>query len=195
MGVRITKPSGKFPGCLIQRKPGFKRCLTGKGGVQVRLIVVICILTVYTLATIGYFTFKLLRGKSGNSKTLNHLEEVDDRKTLNVASIQMEMLFCDPGKFQMGSPDDKTLHKAEFTQGFYLGKHEITQAQWEIVMKSNPSSFQGARRPVESVSWNDAIAFCQKLTEIRGGRRSPKQGLGLPAPLGGTMGICLPCRH
>lgn len=133
---------------------------------QFRLIAVLCVLSLYTLVTIGYFTFKLLGGKSGNTKTLNHLEEVDDRKTLNVASIQMEMLFCDPGKFQMGSPDDKTLHKVELTQGFYLGKHEITQAQWEIVMKSNPSSFQGARRPVENVSWNDAMAFCQKLTEI-----------------------------
>ena len=133
---------------------------------QFRLIVVLCVLTLYTLVTIGYFTFKLLGGKSGNTKTLNHLEEVDDRKNLNVASIQMEMLFCDPGKFQMGNPDDKTLHKAELTQGFYLGKHEITQAQWEIVMKSNPSSFQGARRPVENVSWNDAMVFCQKLTKI-----------------------------
>jgi formylglycine-generating enzyme required for sulfatase activity len=76
-----------------------------------------------------------------------------------------------PGTFEMGSPssekdreDDETLHTVTLTQGFYLGKHEVTQAQWEKVMGSNPSGFKGGDRPVETVSWTDVTSFCDKLT-------------------------------
>ena len=51
------------------------------------------------------------------------------------------------------------------TQGYWLGKTEVTQAQWEALMGSNPSNFKGADRPVEQVSWSDAKEFCAKLTE------------------------------
>ena len=63
-------------------------------------------------------------------------------------------------------------HQVTLTKGFYLGKYEVTQAQWEQVMGSNPSEFKGADRPVEQVSWNDAVEFCKKLTvmEKRAGR-------------------------
>jgi formylglycine-generating enzyme required for sulfatase activity len=47
-----------------------------------------------------------------------------------------------------------------------LGKYEVTQAQWERVMGNNPSRFKGADRPVENVSWSDAVEFCKKLTEM-----------------------------
>jgi hypothetical protein len=48
---------------------------------------------------------------------------------------------------------------------FWLAKTEVTQAQWEAVMGSNPSHFKGGQLPVERVSWNDAMEFCRKLTE------------------------------
>jgi formylglycine-generating enzyme required for sulfatase activity len=51
---------------------------------------------------------------------------------------------------------------------FAMGKFEVTQAQYEAVMGNNPSSFKGANRPVESVSWNQAVEFCQKLSEQSG---------------------------
>jgi len=50
-------------------------------------------------------------------------------------------------------------------KGYYLAATEVTQAQWQAVMGGNPSYFQGQNRPVEQVSWNDAMAFCQRLTE------------------------------
>ncbi|GHS90593.1 hypothetical protein FACS1894201_11840 [Bacteroidia bacterium] len=52
--------------------------------------------------------------------------------------------------------------------GFYIGKYEVTQQQWEAVMGSNPSEFKGANRPVESVSWNDAQTFISKLNSMTG---------------------------
>ena len=92
-------------------------------------------------------------------------------KTFTITDLSMEMLWVKPGTFEMGSPsseedreDDETLHTVTLTQGFHLGKHEVTQSQWEKVMGSNPSKYNGANRPVEQVSWMDVTTFCAKLT-------------------------------
>ena len=50
--------------------------------------------------------------------------------------------------------------------GYRVDKHEVTQAQYEKVMKKNPSKFKGSQRPVESVTLSEALQFCQKLTEM-----------------------------
>ncbi len=50
--------------------------------------------------------------------------------------------------------------------GFWAGQHEVTQAEYEKVMGTNPSKFRGARLPVQNVNWNDAMEFCRKLTEL-----------------------------
>ena len=110
-------------------------------------------------------------------------------KAFAIADLSMEMLWVKPGTFEMGSPsseknrgDDETRHTVTLMSGFYLGKHEVTQAQWEKVMGSNPSGFKGGDRPVEQVSWNDAVAFCKKLTdaERRAGRLPAGMAYQLP---------------
>jgi formylglycine-generating enzyme required for sulfatase activity len=92
-------------------------------------------------------------------------------KPFAIADLSMDMLWVKPGTFEMGSPssekdrdDRETLHSVTLTKGFYLGKHEVTQSQWEKVMGSNPSHFKGGDRPVEKVSWTDVTSFCNKLT-------------------------------
>ena len=82
----------------------------------------------------------------------------------------MEMVWCPPGSFMMGSPtsenprdNDETQHKVMLTKGFWMGKYEVTQRQWESVMGDNPSRFKGADRPVEQVSWNDCQEFIRKI--------------------------------
>jgi formylglycine-generating enzyme required for sulfatase activity len=90
-----------------------------------------------------------------------------------VPDLSLEMLWCKPGAFQMGSPEDEegredneTLHEVTLTSGYWLGKHPVTQAQWESVMGDNPSRRKGANRPAECVSWDDVTSFCEKLTEL-----------------------------
>jgi formylglycine-generating enzyme required for sulfatase activity len=63
-----------------------------------------------------------------------------------------------------------------------LGKHEVTQSQWEKVMGSNPSHFKGANRPVGVVSWTDVTSFCDKLTalERKAGRLPAGMAYQLP---------------
>lgn len=73
----------------------------------------------------------------------------------------------------MGSPEseqgregDETQHEVTLTEGFYLGKYEVTQEEYEKVMGGNPSTFKGKELPVEMVNWKDAMEFCSKLTEL-----------------------------
>ncbi|MDA9962795.1 SUMF1/EgtB/PvdO family nonheme iron enzyme [Opitutales bacterium] len=99
----------------------------------------------------------------------------------SVASIGMQMIFCPPGTFTMGSPSsetgrgsDETQHQVTLSNGFYLGKYELTQAQYETVMNGNseglnakPSQWPNNNdRPVEKVSWNDAQVFLSRLNSI-----------------------------
>ena len=83
--------------------------------------------------------------------------------------VQLKMIKVEPGSFMMGSENggrnEKPVHRVTLTKPYYLGETEVTQAQWRAVMGNNPSRFQGDNRPVEKVSWNDAMAFCQKLND------------------------------
>ena len=77
------------------------------------------------------------------------------------------MCWIPSGSFEMGSPageqdrdgDEEPVHRVTFTEGFWLGKYELTQVQWEAVMGNNPSSYEGVNRPVERVSWTDIQGF------------------------------------
>ncbi|MDB4353536.1 formylglycine-generating enzyme family protein, partial [bacterium] len=69
-----------------------------------------------------------------------------------------------PGVFTMGYKRDE--HEVKLTKSFMLGIHEVTQTQYERVMGKNPSKFKGANNPVEQVSWEDAVKFCQKLSAL-----------------------------
>ncbi|MCX5655678.1 MAG: formylglycine-generating enzyme family protein [Planctomycetota bacterium] len=77
--------------------------------------------------------------------------------------VTMKLVLIRPGKFMMG--DGKDQHEVAISKPFYMGVTEVTQAQYEAVMGTNPSNFKGATNPVEMVSWNDAAEFCKKLSE------------------------------
>ena len=91
----------------------------------------------------------------------------------------LPMVWVPAGTFTMGDPLDMaaTPHTVRLTKGFYMGKYPVTQEQYEELMGSNPSNFHGGaglepaagesqgRRPVEMVSWYDAIVFCNKLSQ------------------------------
>jgi len=100
--------------------------------------------------------------------------------------VNLDMIWIEPGSFIMGSPtdelgrdDDELQHEVTLTQGYWMGRYEITQAQYKAVMETNPSYFKdyevASSLPVEQVSWDDAMEFCAKLTAIeREAGRLPK---------------------
>lgn len=89
----------------------------------------------------------------------------------NNKNYSPEMVFVEGGTFQMGSndgqSDEKPVHSVT-VGSFMIGKYEVTQELWESVMGNNPSNFKGSKRPVEKVSWYDAVEFCNKLSEKEG---------------------------
>lgn len=94
-------------------------------------------------------------------------------------SIGMEFILIPAGSFNMGADinsrgaadDESPVHRVSISKPFYLGKFEVTQAQWMAIMGSNPSHFKGQNNPVEKVSWGDAQAFIQKLNAKEGHNR------------------------
>ena len=80
------------------------------------------------------------------------------------------MLAIPAGTVRMGAPELETgssnsqrpQHRVS-VRSFAMGKYPVTQAQYEAIMGSRPAYFQGGDRPVETVSWHDAVEFCQKL--------------------------------
>jgi formylglycine-generating enzyme required for sulfatase activity len=85
--------------------------------------------------------------------------------------VTLEMVSLPAGEFLMGSDEsdyEKPQHQVK-VNSFAIGKYPVTQAQYEAVMGTNPSYFKNnPQNPVEDVSWNDAKAFCQKLSRITG---------------------------
>ena len=107
-----------------------------------------------------------------------------------VEAPSLTMLWIPPGRFWMGSPEDEPERRSNEgpqhlvqLQGFFLTQTPITQAQWRQVaqwrptngedawnqkLNPNPSHFKGDQRPVESVSWEDAMEFCRRLSQRTG---------------------------
>ncbi len=114
----------------------------------------------------------------GNKKLFFCAKEISDNKNFTIPlsdTANLDMIWIEPGTFMMGSPEDElgrdpekeTLHEVTLTTGYWVGKYEVTQSQYEAVMGTNPSRNYGVGDdyPVYYVSWNDAMDFCDKLTE------------------------------
>ena len=122
---------------------------------------------------------------SGKPNDAGNLKEITN-------SVGMKLVLIPKGRFLMGSPPDEVgsddserRHEVTISRDYYLGVHEVTQAQYKKVMGKNPSHFQGdqvaerhpqtnrvvkdvdsSNHPVESVSWDEAVELCQRLSAL-----------------------------
>ncbi len=98
-------------------------------------------------------------------------------KEVKVAGLGISMVLVPGGEGDIGSDNLAGSQPVNTVRvgAFYLGKYEVTQAQWKALMGTNPSVHQGDDLPVERVSWSDCQAFLQKLNE-----RIPGRGFRLP---------------
>ena len=160
------------------------------------LIMLVLVIAVVAFLTVGFI--RSLRGDGADGKsskeTKKALKEIKKVGTLEVklpgggvmTMIEVKAPVPKPGEavgsFEMSRKDDANWsdekpHNVEFKNDFYIGKTEVTQAQWKAVMgvrkngdeagKEKNSHFRGDDRPVERVSWNEALAFCEKLNSLK----------------------------
>ena len=146
-------------------------------------------ISVYVLGVLSPIIIGLLLWASGVFTLRTPEDPIGPNAPEITNSLGMKLTLIPAGEFLMGSTDsdkeanddEKPPHRVRITRPFYLGMYEVTQQEYETVMGGNPSWFsaQGGgmdrvagqdtrRHPVESVTWNDAITFCNKLSEREG---------------------------
>lgn len=123
-------------------------------------------------STLQTFTFQVV--------TTNHRRQIINRCYANGRyfvedlgnGVTLEMVEIPGGTFIMGSPKTELERKGcESPQhqvtvpSFFMSKYQLTQEQYQAIIDHNPSCYQGNKRPVETVNWDDAVNFCQKLSQ------------------------------
>jgi len=109
-----------------------------------------------------------------------------EHKNWTIPDLGTKLVYVAPGTFRMGSKngelDEKPVHKVTITKGYWIGKYELTQEEYQLIMGANPSYHRNSNKPVESVNWYDAVNFCEKLTkrERQAGRLLPAYEYRLP---------------
>ena len=117
-----------------------------------------------------------------NSPQEPQQQELPENKVVDLGEgIELVMVWVPGGEFIMGSPetekerepDEGPRTRVVLSNGFWMGKYELTQAQWQQVMGDNPAYFQevGPDAPVEQVSWHDCTNFIAKLNQLVPGAR------------------------
>ncbi len=109
--------------------------------------------------------------QSGQAAALR--ETITVLESFNQIAQQQNMVWIPPGTFTMGSPateagrgsDEGPQTQVTLTRGFFMGRYEVTQGEYEAVQGSNPSRWKGTNLPVDQATWNDAVAYCQALTQ------------------------------
>jgi formylglycine-generating enzyme required for sulfatase activity len=102
-------------------------------------------------------------------------ERNDGTLVANLGSVAMEFVPIPAGSFMMGGEENEfwkwPLHRVTISKPFYMGKYEVTQAQWQDVMGSNPSGFKncGGNCPVEQVTWFAVQEFIKRLNARNNG--------------------------
>ena len=121
------------------------------------------------------FTFLVVAVNAKGEEIEHYHQQAQCLKWELANNVTIDFVSIPEGEFLMGSPVDEKGHEHNESpqcqiqvSSLFMGKYPVTQAQWQAVMKSNPSSRKGLNLPVESVSWHDCVQFCQKLSSILG---------------------------
>lgn len=119
------------------------------------------------LKTVG----EMLEIQPTDAEALDHREFISRRLTELVPAYGIRFRRVEAGKFVMGShvdergrKENELNHEVTIVQAFYIAETPVTTEQWCAVMDNNPSRFKGRDHPIEQVSWEDAVAFCRRLS-------------------------------
>lgn len=135
------------------------------------------ILLIGAVGAIAYFAFSnwvpAATGGTGEEPSKSYVQQVD---TFTINGIHLEMVKIPGGNFKLGCDDASDAYadanekpaKPRQVGDFYMGKHEVTQKLWNVIMNNNPSTIINDNYPVNNVSWEDCQLFIEKLNRITG---------------------------
>lgn len=156
--------------------------------------IVLMIACAVLLTLIGITLFIRLAREPMRRETAPPVSQTPLASQVEDGAQRIELVWIPAGSFRMGSEDghgdEKPVQRLTISQGFYMGRYEVTQAQWQAVMGNNPSNFKGDNLPVEEVSWNDAQEFIGRLNRRDDGYtyRLPSEAEWEYAARAGTTG-------
>ncbi len=145
------------PGCLKEVKEHWKRCPF----CEVRLICPFC--------------GSRLAGDNKACPSCSALQSIEGITFLTEPVTKMEFAFVPGGSFMMGDTfgagieNEQPVHEVHI-DNFYIGRYQVTQAQWKKLMPENPSQFSGDQRPVERVGFDAVLEFARRLTDANQGQ-------------------------
>jgi len=154
--------------------------LNAKNGGKLDMLIKLRVTAIILLIIVTLQT--RIRGSESEDVIYNYLsisscsKETLSLQDRTIIENGIEFILILAGSFTMGTPDDEPerdsdespVHEVTISNSFYIGKYEVTQAQFAALMGYNPSKFKGDNLPVDSVTWPEAVKFCQKLSELTG---------------------------
>ena len=164
--------------------------VTLSSGSGIEDVVLMCGTLLDTTIASGEYEFVGIEGKSYTvtpSKTsytfvpANKIVDITSSDAIDInftgsSAIAIEMISVDPGTFVMGADSGwwgngqrtRPKHSVTLTRSLYAGKYDVTQAQWEAVMGSNPSAFVSPSHPVNQINRRSMLEFCNALSALHG---------------------------
>lgn len=135
-------------------------------------IFMLVVMMVFMTSACGKDSNSLNSGnETGSSSWVEEKQSADQTES---ADVPEGFVKIQGGTFQMGSPeteawrsDDETAHPVTVSD-FYMGVYEVTQKEYQEVTKNNPSNFKGDDLPVESLTWYEAVTYCNVRSEKEG---------------------------
>ncbi len=193
--IEVSHPNAETIRQIVTLKHGDNQVLDIYPEIEVGTIIVVTIPTSASIRLIGdtgeYYTaigrksfsdipigtYELVVNNDGyksHKETIRLTIDNTVQKQISLeegSDIPDTFVFVQGGTFQMGSndgdDDEKPVHSVTVSD-FYIGKYEVTQAEWQEVMGNNPSFFKGDNNPVEQVTWYDVVDFCNKKSRKDG---------------------------
>lgn len=162
-----TQSIAEFVSNLENRANKSKKTIF-KSGWLWALVVAVAIVAIWLMVPFN-------KGASSDN-SFNDSDYTPKIKTFYANGVPFDMVEVRGGTFRMGATseqgsdaldNEKPVHSVTLS-GYYIGKTEVTQALWEVVMGNNPSRFKGDNLPVEWVSWNDCQEFIRKQNALTG---------------------------
>ena len=150
----------------LMMKPAKQRCRSARRGAALTWVVAAVVLLCVMGAGLRYWQHSL-RSRPRKVQLVGPAVAIGLGK-----SVKLELVRINPGTFMMGSPDDDPdhdisegpVHSVTISKPFYMGKFEITQAQWGVIRGNQSSSNVGDEFPADGVSWGDATNWCKEMS-------------------------------